>query len=83
MPCVFSCYNARCVCLVLILSRETKLMLYDANRSCLISGHRYRKSVEELQKNSDKKVALLTNATKKAEAIVCIIFIILSAGKKW
>ena len=43
---------------------------------------RYRKSVEELQKNSDKKAALLTNATKKAETIVCIIFIILSAGKK-
>ncbi|CAH3159735.1 unnamed protein product, partial [Porites evermanni] len=32
--------------------------------------HRYRKSVEELQKNSDKKVALLTNATKKAETII-------------
>ena len=58
-------------------------MLYDANKSCLISGHRYRKSVEELQKNSDKKVALLTNATKKAETIVCMIFIILSVGKKW
>ena len=58
-------------------------MLYDANSSFLISGHRYRKSVEELQKNSDKKVALLTNATKKAETIVCIIFIILSVGKKW
>ena len=43
----------------------------------------YRKSVEELQKNSDKKVALLTNATKKAETIVCMIFIILSVGKKW
>ena len=56
-------------------------MLYDANRSCLIFGHRYRKSVEELQKNSDKKVALLINATKKAETIVCIIFIILSVGK--
>ena len=54
-------------------------MLYDANSSFLISGHRYRKSVEELQKNSYKKVALLT----KAETIVCIIFIILSVGKKW
>ena len=54
-------------------------MLYDANKTCLIFGHRYRKSVEELQKNSDKKVALLT----KAETIVCIIFKILSVGKKW
>ena len=67
----------------MILSREIKLMLYDANKTCLIFGHRYRKSMEELQKNSDKKVALLTNATKKAETIVCIIFIILSVGKKW
>ena len=58
-------------------------MRYDANRSCLISGHRYRKSMEELQKNSDKKVALLTNATKKAETIVCITCMILSAGKRW
>ena len=58
-------------------------MLYDANKSCLISGHRYCKSVEELQKNSDKKVALLTIATKRGETTVCMIFIILSVGKKW
>lgn len=31
---------------------------------------RYRKSLDELQKSTDKKVALLTNATKKAEVVV-------------
>ena len=36
----------------------------------LYSQNRYRKSLDELQKNSEKKVALLTSATKKAEVVV-------------
>lgn len=34
------------------------------------TDYRYRKSLDELQKGTDKKVALLTNATKKAEVVV-------------
>ena len=44
----------------------------------LFSEHRYRKSLDDLQKSSDKKVALLTNATKKAETVVCILMKIMS-----
>ncbi|CAH3186624.1 unnamed protein product, partial [Porites lobata] len=52
------------------LSNKIKVLEQNLNMSTLYMEQlhqRYRKSVEELQKNSDKKVALLTNATKKAE----------------
>ncbi|CAH3166821.1 unnamed protein product [Porites lobata] len=55
------------------LSNKIKVLEQNLNMSTLYMEQlhqRYRKSVEELQKNSDKKVALLTNATKKAEAII-------------
>lgn len=45
----------------------------QTNKSFFLAECRYRKSLDDLQKNSDKKVALLTDATKKAEAVVCII----------
>ncbi|KAM7435877.1 hypothetical protein ABFA07_014262 [Porites harrisoni] len=55
------------------LSNKIKVLEQNLNMSTLYMEQlhqRYRKSVEELQKNSDKKVALLTNATKKAETII-------------
>ena len=52
-----------------------KLQLMDS-LSLFFCLFRYRKSLDELQRNSDKKIALLTNATKKAEALVRISVLI-------
>ena len=54
------------------------LLSYSVLFTSLFSEHRYRKSLDDLQKSSDKKVALLTNATKKAETVVCILMKIMS-----
>ena len=51
------------------------LCIVSNNTYMLHSVCRYRKSLDELQKNSDKKIALLTNATKKAEAVVCTLYV--------
>lgn len=55
------------------LSNKMKALEQNLNMSTLYMEQlhqRYRKSLDDLQKTSDKKVALLTNATKKAEAVI-------------
>lgn len=55
------------------LSNKIKALEQNLNMSTLYMeqlNQRYRKSLDDLQKNSDKKVALLTNATKKAENVI-------------
>lgn len=55
------------------LSNKIKALEQNLNMSTLYMeqlNQRYRKSLDELQKNADKKVALLTNATKKAESVI-------------
>ncbi|KAJ7389002.1 hypothetical protein OS493_034391 [Desmophyllum pertusum] len=55
------------------LSNKIKALEQNLNMSTKYMeqlNQRYRKSLDELQKNSDKKIALLTNATKKAEVVI-------------
>ncbi|KAL9987720.1 hypothetical protein ACROYT_G002070 [Oculina patagonica] len=55
------------------LSNKIKALEQNLNMSTLYMeqlNQRYRKSLDELQKSSEKKVALLTNATKKAEVVI-------------
>lgn len=65
--------------LIIFVVEATQTTIQQVNYNCMMDSlslffrlFRYRKSLDELQRNSDKKVALLTNATKKAEALVRI-----------